>query len=98
MQNTKNKTLNLVLTHKWFDEIAFGRKQVEYRRGTQYWLTRIRKMRDCDFVVFHRGYTNQTMIRLITRIEYINGRDVPAEERKYLNVYNDNTVIAIHFI
>ena len=52
------KTCHLILKHKWFDLIQQGKKLVEYRRNTPYYRKRIR---GADRVVFHRGYTSQTM-------------------------------------
>lgn len=56
------KTIDLVLTHHWFDEIKSGRKRHEYRRPTTYWLKRIWDRRDkITHVRFRRGYTSTTM-------------------------------------
>lgn len=35
------KTLKLVLTYHWFEEIKSGRKTHEYRKWTQYFVDRI---------------------------------------------------------
>lgn len=35
------KILHLTLKKKWFDEIASGRKKVEYRKITDYWEKRL---------------------------------------------------------
>ncbi len=53
------KVLSLILKKKWFDLIASGRKDVEYRNFTAYWQARI--MRDAKFrkfneVHFRNGY------------------------------------------
>lgn len=49
--------LHLVLTYHWFDEIYYGRKNIEYRKITPYWTKRIYEKRDqLKEVVFHRGY------------------------------------------
>ena len=67
------KTLHLVLKHKWYDKIASGEKTSEYRACSPYWNKRLSIWREikgafvCDYshmyesVIFHRGYTNQTM-------------------------------------
>ena len=63
------KTLHLVLKSKWFDKIAAGEKTSEYRACTPYWNNRFMKNEmfpglSCHkykTVVFHRGYTNETM-------------------------------------
>lgn len=60
-------TLHLVLKGRYFDEILAGTKNVEYRDNTEYWRKRILKWWDLfgapflRLVVFHRGYTNQTI-------------------------------------
>lgn len=38
------KTLDLVLTYKWYDMIASYEKQEEYREITDYWIKRICKV------------------------------------------------------
>jgi len=42
--NTTNKTIHLVLTHHWYDEIASGRKLTEYRAKNRPWTMPIRRM------------------------------------------------------
>jgi len=44
--------------YKWYDAIERGEKKVEYRANTRYWRRRIV---DCRYIVFHRGYTRTTM-------------------------------------
>ena len=59
-------TVHLVLKHKWFDSIASGKKNVEYRDDTEFWRKRTT---DKEYVVFHRGYSNTIMCFKIRRIE-----------------------------
>jgi len=54
------RVLHLVLEGKYYDAIERGEKKVEYRNNTPYWRKRILE-KDPNIVVFHRGYTNQTM-------------------------------------
>ena len=54
------RVLHLVLEGKYYDAIERGEKKVEYRNNTPYWRKRILE-KDPSIVVFHRGYTNQTM-------------------------------------
>ncbi|MEI6165907.1 MAG: hypothetical protein WCS52_01815 [bacterium] len=55
--------LHLVLTHHWFDEIAEGRKFVEYRAPSERWMRLIYSRRsEIIHVRFARGYTKQTML------------------------------------
>ena len=54
----KAKTLHLVLTHHWFDEILTGRKNVEYRAMSPYWKRLIWERRHkITHVRFQRGYS-----------------------------------------
>lgn len=49
------KTLYLTLIWKWFDLIAQGKKNVEYRDRTQYWISRLRG-KVFDEILFRNGY------------------------------------------
>lgn len=59
------KILHLVLKSVWYDKIASGEKTSEYREIKPYW----NKLFDLHIlnrnwyrrVVFHRGYSNETM-------------------------------------
>ena len=69
------KTLHLVLKSKWYDKIASGEKTSEYRECKPYWNKRLAAetvfagtacVRDLtrpryDTVIFHKGYTAETM-------------------------------------
>ena len=51
--------LNLTLKRKWFDEIAAGRKKVEYREIKPFWNKRLldyEGLRSFDEVHFRNGY------------------------------------------
>lgn len=63
-----NRTLHLVLKHKWFDMIASGEKKEEYREIKPYYENRFAKYA-YDVVVFHRGYTDIVMEWKIKRIK-----------------------------
>jgi ASC-1-like (ASCH) protein len=63
-----NGTLHLVLTHHWFDEIAAGRKKVEYRKHSALWRKRIIQAQPRT-VVFHRAYTRKTLAATVVRID-----------------------------
>lgn len=63
------KALHLVLKGCWYDKIASGEKTSEYREIKPYWNRRF-NYRYREFVnnaikkhrvIFHRGYTNETM-------------------------------------
>ena len=56
------KSLRLVLTDHWFEEIKSGRKTSEYRKDTDYWYRRL-KLCNINFtekpaktVVFQKAY------------------------------------------
>lgn len=65
-------TLHLVLKSKWYDKIASGEKTSEYRERKPYWDRRLHAIfasfhvweslaRVPWTVVFHKGYTSETM-------------------------------------
>lgn len=58
--NKLDRVAHLVLTFHWFDEIASGRKRIEYRKAKPYWMKRVWDRR-VDILIFHRGYTDKTM-------------------------------------
>jgi hypothetical protein len=63
------KTLHLVLTGHWYDEIKKGKKRIEYRQMKAYWIKRILKDKEAfTHVIFHRGYTDITQIFKVTKI------------------------------
>lgn len=80
------KTLHLVLKHKWYDKIASGEKTSEYRECTPYWNKRFETTRKLfpatilyipvhyDNVVFHRGYTNETMCFKVKSIQKLQNQ------------------------
>lgn len=80
------RTLDLVLTFHWFDMIAGGKKKYEYREATPYWDRRFIKsgcrgyicvIKHYDFVRFHRGYSNDTMLFSIKNIDLIYDGTIP---------------------
>lgn len=63
----KQKTVHLILNHKWYDLIEQDKKRFEYRRNT----ARLRKMlQGKHYVVFHRGYTKVTITFRISKVDY----------------------------
>lgn len=57
-------TLNAVLTYHWYDEIAAGRKRVEYRDINDYWTPRLwdgGMAERVRAIRFSRGYSNTRM-------------------------------------
>jgi len=68
--NTTNKTIHLVLTHRWYDEIASGRKRTEYRAKSVQWVKRIWECReDITHVRLARGYTKTTQTFTVDYID-----------------------------
>lgn len=58
------KTLHLTLRWKWFDLICQGKKNVEYRDLTPYWISRLRG-KTFDVIHFRNGYgTHRPSLRL----------------------------------
>ena len=65
------KTLHLVLKRNWYEKIASGEKTSEYRECSPYWNRRFTGDKDSTrihlrqfiykTVVFHKGYTKETM-------------------------------------
>lgn len=92
------KTLHLVLKGHWYDKIASGEKTSEYRACTPYWNKRFvgrdfdttfaypmcinADIKRFDSVVFHRGYTDNTMEFAIRSIQWNIG------EPNDLGLYN----------
>lgn len=69
---SNHNTLHLVLKSVWYDKIASGEKTSEYRECKPYWNRRFAGCDEIDWdgdascsyydtVVFHRGYTAETM-------------------------------------
>ncbi|MGM9825701.1 MAG: hypothetical protein ACI3Z8_04610 [Paludibacteraceae bacterium] len=65
------KKLHLVLKKQWYDMIASGKKKEEYRDIKPYWIMRLVEnphddsdiivFKDFSNVIFHLGYTLQTI-------------------------------------
>lgn len=80
------KPLHLVLKHCWYDKIASGEKTSEYREMKPYWNKRFNHRyrevvcisQKCT-VIFHRGYTSETMEFKIIEIN-------PTTEQNDLNL------------
>jgi hypothetical protein len=53
------KVLHLTLKKKWFDMIASGEKQHEYREIKPYWDKRLVN-RDYDAILFRNGYNHDS--------------------------------------
>lgn len=57
--------LHLILKAKYFNAIERGDKTIEYRDNTPYWQRRIMGK---EIVVFHRGYTKNTITFRIKKV------------------------------
>ena len=74
----REPTRHLVLTYHWFDEIAAGRKKVEYRE--------FGKPGDfCvgDTLVFHRAYTSITLKAKIETMTIVPFSELPESEQSF---------------
>lgn len=73
-------TLDLVLSHHWYDKIASGEKRYEYREIKPYWTKRLFS-KPYNTIRFRRGYTETTMdfeLLGITITEQQNDLNLPA--------------------
>lgn len=91
------KTMHLMLTHHWWEEIAAGRKTSEYRRFTERWRKRFNRIQRGDWVVFHRGYTDRIITRRIENIRIIVGWDLPNEVYDFFGKPNEDKFFEIQF-
>ena len=64
--------LKIVIKGQWFDEIASGEKDIEYREQTQFWISRLYdkdgNKRHYDVIEFINGY-NTDARRMTTKYE-----------------------------
>lgn len=94
------KVLRLTLKRKWFDLIAAGKKNIEYREFKEYWKIRLMlsgsKLRDdFDEVHFRNGYSpdapfmkvNFDCIRVIQTRHHHAANDEPLTDSRYFAIY-----------
>ena len=69
--------LKIVIKGQWFDEIASGEKDIEYREQTQFWISRLYdkdgNKRHYDVIEFINGY-NTDARRMITKYDGFSKR------------------------
>jgi len=69
------ETLKIVIKRQWFDEIASGKKKIEYREVKPFWQSRLYdangKKRKYDNIEFINGY-NVDAKRMVTKYEGFN--------------------------
>ena len=58
------KVLHLNLYRKYFDEIASGKKRIEYRDITPYWTSRLSNKK-YDYIYFRNGYSKDAPMMLV---------------------------------
>ena len=58
------KVLHLNLYRKYFDEIASGKKTIEYRDITPYWTSRLSNKK-YDYIYFRNGYSKDAPMMLV---------------------------------
>lgn len=64
------KTLHLVLTHHWYDEVERGAKCVEYRVMSMRWMRLIwGRRQEITHIRLARGYTKRTMLFRVRLID-----------------------------
>lgn len=56
------RTLHLVLTAVWYDQMKAGKKDVEYRQANAYWRERLEGAKAPGKITFSRGYTSRHRI------------------------------------
>lgn len=79
--------IRLVLTYHWFDEMAAGRKDIEYRAVKPYWRSRIWNRRgELTGAIFSRAYSATTLDREIIRID-IGPCPYPGWRGKYYRLH-----------
>lgn len=66
--------LDLVLKGCWYDLVATGKKRVEYREIKPYWTRRLFS-RPFTHVRLRRGYTNESLLFAIEKIERTRGEN-----------------------
>lgn len=79
--------ISLVLTYHWFDEMAAGRKDIEYRAVKPYWRRRIWNRRhELTRALFSRAYSATRLNREIIRID-IGPCPYPGWRGKYYRLH-----------
>lgn len=89
--------IHATLTYNWFDEIKAGRKTAEYRRITPYWEKKLTNIKPGDCIVFHRGYSDQTIRRRILYVRKISGWHLPHAEYNFFKCPNESGFFEINF-
>ena len=96
MEEKQEKTMHLFLTHRWFDEIAAGRKNVEYRQikmrrnFPQHYIVG-------NKIVFHRGYSGITLTAKIECLKIVDFCFMPAEVQEFFSDKQIEKFLAIGF-
>ena len=72
MKTKDLKTLKIVIKGEWLDLILSGKKKIEYREQSDFWVSRLYdendKKRKYDQIEFINGY-NKNARRLLTKYE-----------------------------
>ena len=94
-------TLDLILTHHWYDEVESGRKVIEYREMSSWWTRLIWDRRlEISRVRFRRGYTKTSITIPVVSIDigecpypewnetyYRIHLDVQTQQKSYFHTY-----------
>ena len=80
----KKKVLTLVVSKQWFDMIADGRKDEEYREIKPYWIKRLTTNCEVSYDVDAETYCGKVLYRHYTHVLFINGyrKDSPRIEKE----------------
>lgn len=69
----KKKVLTLTVSKQWFDMIADGRKDEEYREIKPYWIKRLTTNCEVAYDVAEETYCGEVLYRPYTHVLFING-------------------------
>lgn len=78
MKKAEKSTLKIVIKKEWFDLIKSGKKKIEYREQSDFWVSRLYdendKKRKYDQIEFINGY-NKNARRMLTKYEGFSSKD-----------------------
>lgn len=97
MATEERKPLEFILTYHWFEEIKSGQKQIEYRAVTAYWRRRFSNVPVGTPIVFRKGYTSESLPRVLTELRVLQGWDLPYDVWQYFGKPNETYYFEISF-
>lgn len=80
----EKKVLTLTVSKQWFDMIAEGKKNEEYREIKPYWIKRLTTNCEVAYDVAAETYCGEVLYRPYTHVLFINGyrKDSPRIEKE----------------